>query len=158
MRLKLFLRYELIIALLIIIPSPAHAYVDPGLVGGLYQVLYASILIFISTYIFRPFQYIRSLFQRKENWYFLRDKEFNPTKELPKNANNTCILKDDIIYFIREGHVVTMPNGLPLTYKVSDQINYNKIKPHKRYLVHSNKNVFKIYREAIKILDNQTNT
>lgn len=155
MRLKSFVIYELLIALLIIIPFPAYAYVDPGLVGGLYQVLYASILIFVSTYIFRPFRYIRSLFQQKKNWYFLRDGEFNPALDLPDSAGNTCVLKGDTVYFIQEGRIVTTSSGAPLTHKVSYPINYNKIKPQKKYLVHSNRNVYKIYCEAIKTLDSR---
>ena len=49
-----------------IMPSAAFAYVDPGILGMLYQTLYVLVFGVLATWVFKPWQYIRKLFRRSD--------------------------------------------------------------------------------------------
>ncbi len=46
------------------IPIAAQAYVDPGTVGALYQVLYILLFALISFTIMKPYNYLKSIFKK----------------------------------------------------------------------------------------------
>lgn len=51
-------------------PSAAYAYVDPGLLGALWQILYVFAFGFISLCFVKPLSYLKNLFRKdkeKEN-------------------------------------------------------------------------------------------
>jgi hypothetical protein len=50
---------------ILLMPTVVFAYVDPGLISSLYQVLYVVIFGAVSTWIIAPWKYIKSLFKRK---------------------------------------------------------------------------------------------
>ena len=52
---------KLLIGLFFISSPVCYAYVDPGLLGGGIQILYAFVMGFISLYIFRPIQFVQNL-------------------------------------------------------------------------------------------------
>ncbi len=39
-------------------PARAHAYIDPGLLGSLYQIIYVLIFGVLAGWVLRPFKYI----------------------------------------------------------------------------------------------------
>ncbi len=41
---------------------PAHAYVDPGIVGSLYQVVYVLVLGAVVSFVVNPFQRLKAFF------------------------------------------------------------------------------------------------
>ena len=55
-------------ALFILFPTSAHAYIDPGILGGLYQLAYLVFFGLIVVLVMRPWQYLKSLF----GWVFGR--------------------------------------------------------------------------------------
>jgi hypothetical protein len=55
-----------IIVGIILSPSISNAYVDPGFLSGIYQMLYVFIFGVVGVLIFKPFKYLRSLFKKKE--------------------------------------------------------------------------------------------
>ena len=46
----------------VLIPRPAHAYVDPGVLGVVYQFLYVVLLGGVAAFILRPWNYLKSRF------------------------------------------------------------------------------------------------
>ena len=50
---------------------------------------------------------------------------------------------------------MTTSTGKPVTYQVCNPIDYKDIEIDKRYLVEANKEVYKIYKEAMIALDEQ---
>jgi hypothetical protein len=44
----------------------AFAYIDPGIIGGLYQVLYALFMGFVGMFIFKPWRVIKAFFDRRK--------------------------------------------------------------------------------------------
>ncbi len=46
------------------LPGTAHAYVDPGVLGILYQAAYALLVGGMAALILRPWRYLRGLFGR----------------------------------------------------------------------------------------------
>ena len=48
----------------LLVPSTAHAYIDPGILASLYQALYVLIFGAITAYIVRPWRYVKSLFRK----------------------------------------------------------------------------------------------
>ena len=48
----------------ILAPAPAWAYVDPGVVGMLYQAVYAILFGGLMAWLLKPWRYVRSLFTR----------------------------------------------------------------------------------------------
>lgn len=57
-------RFTGLLAALLLISSPAYAYVDPGLLGVLYQAAYALIFGTFIALIVRPWHYIKTIFGR----------------------------------------------------------------------------------------------
>jgi hypothetical protein len=51
-------------ALLLSLPSPALAYIDPGILTVLYQVVYVSVFGFLAIFIFTPYRYMKGLLQK----------------------------------------------------------------------------------------------
>jgi hypothetical protein len=45
-------------------PKPAYAYVDPGIVGVLFQYIYVVVFGVLSVWFLRPFKYFKNLFKR----------------------------------------------------------------------------------------------
>jgi len=48
-------------------PSLAHAYVDPGIVGAFFQVVFVVIFGSLLAFIVKPFEYIKSLFRKNKS-------------------------------------------------------------------------------------------
>ena len=46
-------------------PGAALAYVDPGILGALYQLAYAFLFGLVTIWIIRPWRYLKSLFNRQ---------------------------------------------------------------------------------------------
>ena len=44
--------------------TPAYAYVDPGFLGSLYQMVYMLIFGVFAGWVLRPYRYLTSLFQK----------------------------------------------------------------------------------------------
>lgn len=61
---KQSLKTSLILALLLFCPRPAAAYVDPGVVGSLYQIIYVVVFGALLGFVARPYKYLTSLFDR----------------------------------------------------------------------------------------------
>ena len=57
--------------------SYAHAYIDPGLIAGFFNMIVASLSAFFLLFVFRPFNFIKNLFSKK-----------NKGKENFKKENN----------------------------------------------------------------------
>jgi len=49
--------------LLILYPTPAWAYVDPGIMASLYQLVYVLIFGVLLGWIIKPYRYFRSFFK-----------------------------------------------------------------------------------------------
>jgi len=49
--------------LFLVTPTPAHAYVDPGFLGALYQLAYVFIFGTLAVWVMKPVQFIKSLFK-----------------------------------------------------------------------------------------------
>jgi len=45
----------------------AYAYIDPGLIAGLFNMLVASVSAFFFFFVFRPINFIKSLFMKKND-------------------------------------------------------------------------------------------
>lgn len=56
--------FAALLAALLLVPSPALAYIDPGILGVLYQAAYALIFGTFVALVFRPWQYLKGLFGR----------------------------------------------------------------------------------------------
>ena len=55
-------------------PGIAHAYVDPGFLGSLYQMIYMFIFGVAAAWVLKPFRYISALYKRMKD----RFSEKNP--------------------------------------------------------------------------------
>jgi len=55
-----------IIVGVVLIPSISNAYVDPGFLSGIYQMLYVFIFGVVGVLIFKPFKYLKSLFKKNK--------------------------------------------------------------------------------------------
>ena len=49
--------------MLLLLSARLDAYVDPGIVGALFQSAYAMVFAAVSLWILRPWRYVRSLFR-----------------------------------------------------------------------------------------------
>jgi hypothetical protein len=58
------LRFVSLAAGLILISRPAYAYIDPGILGVLYQAAYALVFGAFVAIVIRPWQYIKGAFAR----------------------------------------------------------------------------------------------
>lgn len=56
----------LLAALIVFFPGNAQAYVDPGFLSSVYQLLYVFIFGFLASLVFKPWNYLKSLFSRKK--------------------------------------------------------------------------------------------
>jgi hypothetical protein len=45
------------------LPERAHAYVDPGLLGSLYQIIYVFVFGILAGWVLRPFKYISAKYK-----------------------------------------------------------------------------------------------
>ena len=55
----------LLLAFLFIPPRPAQAYVDPGILGALSQVVYVFLFGALATWLLRPFRFVKRLWRPK---------------------------------------------------------------------------------------------
>ena len=62
----MLLRYCIGILLIYIPPSLAFAYVDPGIIGALWQWLYVLVIGAVGAWVMRPWTYIKSFFVKQE--------------------------------------------------------------------------------------------
>jgi hypothetical protein len=53
-----------LVAGLLLVSSPAYAYIDPGVLGVLYQAAYALIFGTFVALVIRPWQYLKGIFGR----------------------------------------------------------------------------------------------
>jgi len=71
--------FWLIVFLLLSVPSLALAYIDPTILGGLYQLVYASVFGILAFLIFKPWAFIKSklvrLFGTEKNREKLQDRD-----------------------------------------------------------------------------------
>ena len=58
------MRFVSLLAGLLLISSPAYAYIDPGILGVLYQAAYALIFGTFIALVMRPWQYLKGIFGR----------------------------------------------------------------------------------------------
>jgi hypothetical protein len=58
------MRFVSLLAGLLLISSPAYAYIDPGILGVLYQAAYALIFGTFIALVLRPWQYLKGIFGR----------------------------------------------------------------------------------------------
>jgi hypothetical protein len=57
-------RFLSLLAGLLLVSSPAYAYIDPGILGVLYQAAYALIFGAFVALVLRPWQYLKGVFAR----------------------------------------------------------------------------------------------
>ncbi len=57
-------RFVSLVAGLLLVSSPAYAYIDPGILGILYQAAYALIFGAFVALVLRPWQYLKGVFAR----------------------------------------------------------------------------------------------
>jgi hypothetical protein len=57
-------RFAVLLAGFLLISSPAYAYIDPGILGVLYQAAYALIFGTFLALVIRPWQYLKGVFGR----------------------------------------------------------------------------------------------
>jgi hypothetical protein len=53
-----------LVAGLVLISSPAYAYIDPGILGVLYQAAYALVFGAFVALVLRPWQYMKGIFAK----------------------------------------------------------------------------------------------
>jgi hypothetical protein len=58
--------YLPVLIILLFLPSSAFAYVDPGIVGALWQWFYVLIVGAISAWVIRPWAYVKSFLTKKK--------------------------------------------------------------------------------------------
>ena len=58
------MRFLSLLAGFVLISSPAYAYIDPGILGVLYQAAYALIFGTFIALVMRPWQYLKGIFGR----------------------------------------------------------------------------------------------
>ena len=58
-------------------PERAHAYIDPGLLGSLYQIIYIFIFGVLASWVLRPFKFISMKFKELKS-RFSRKKPESP--------------------------------------------------------------------------------
>ena len=46
----------------LLVPLPAHAYIDPGILGMIYQALYVVVLGGFATFVLKPWRFIKARF------------------------------------------------------------------------------------------------
>ena len=73
---------------LIFLPSPAFAYVDPGILAALYQVVYVFIFGVLASWIFKPWRYLKSLLFRDGRVDRSVQNEIGTPNESQKNASD----------------------------------------------------------------------
>lgn len=56
----------IVFAAYVFIPSPAYAYVDPGLVSMVIQGLFVAVTGFVAVYVLGPWRWFKSLFTRSK--------------------------------------------------------------------------------------------
>ena len=74
-------KYHIIIILLLFQTS-AHAYIDPGFIGGFFSLIVASLTSLAVLFIFKPYYFFKNLF----NKIFKRNNSKNNSK---KNINKS---------------------------------------------------------------------
>lgn len=57
----------LVVLILLSCVQPAQAYVDPGIVGSLYQIVYVLVLGAVITFVVNPFKQAGAFFTRLKN-------------------------------------------------------------------------------------------
>lgn len=70
---------QLVLILILIVPIDSYAYVDPGIVGALWQGFYVLIFGIISAWVIRPWMFIKSLFHKQEKSSFSENNDNTPT-------------------------------------------------------------------------------
>lgn len=64
------------------LPKAAFAYVDPGILSVLYQAIYVVVFGAAATFIFKPWNYFRSLFRKpKPDAQGLKDPDLDDRAE-----------------------------------------------------------------------------
>ena len=53
-----------LVCLLLLVAVPAHAYIDPGVLGMLYQGLYVLVLGGFATFVLKPWRFLKARFGR----------------------------------------------------------------------------------------------
>ena len=57
-------RFFGLLAALLLVSSPAYAYIDPGVLGVLYQAAYALVFGAFVALVLRPWQYLKGVFAK----------------------------------------------------------------------------------------------
>ena len=57
-------RLVLVLGIVLGLPKVAFAYVDPGILSVLYQAIYVVVFGAVATFIFKPWNYVKSLFRK----------------------------------------------------------------------------------------------
>ena len=58
------MRFVILLTALLLVTSPAYAYVDPGILSVLYQAAYALVFGALAALVLRPWQYLKAIFAR----------------------------------------------------------------------------------------------
>lgn len=67
---------KLVLSLLIVFfPSTAYAYVDPGFLGALYQLIYVFIFGALATWVMKPVRFFKSTFAKVKGWFKPKENE-----------------------------------------------------------------------------------
>jgi len=53
-----------VVLFIFLLPATAHAYVDPGFLGSLYQMAYVLVFGVLAGWVLRPYRYITSMFKK----------------------------------------------------------------------------------------------
>jgi len=57
------------------VPERAHAYVDPGLLGSLYQIIYVFVFGILAGWVLRPFKYISAKYKELKTRFSSKNPE-----------------------------------------------------------------------------------
>ncbi len=61
---RLTLKFAILVLALLLMPRTAYAYVDPGILSVLFQGLYVAVFGVAAAFIFRPWNYLKSVFKK----------------------------------------------------------------------------------------------
>lgn len=64
-------------------PALAFAYIDPGILGALFQSMYVAIFGFLAAWVFKPWQYIKSWLRIKKH-----PEKSDENAEIPPKQQN----------------------------------------------------------------------
>ena len=63
------------VLMIVLVPEPAHAYVDPGFLGALYQMVYMFVFGVLAVWVMKPFKLMAAFFRKMKARFKIGDSE-----------------------------------------------------------------------------------